>query len=155
MDRGDILLLLLILWSIVPDATTISVSTQRPNCNQTVSTLSSLREITASVNDSETMRLTDYVICVNLRPGNTTEQIGYSSTVIDSVSVIITGTTGSVVKCETPPSGRLPLSDYTQFPLMFTNSSLVIIEGVQFEGCMRPLKFKWVTRVEFVSSSFR
>ena len=124
---------------------------ERPPCNQTLSSLSSLREAALDLSS----HLTDsvYVICVNLEAGNTPEGVGYSPVSIDSISVIITGNPGSVIKCCNDQ--QLPLSDYTQFPLIFTNSSLVIMEGIQFEGCMRPLKFKWVTRIEIISSTFR
>ena len=96
---------------------------------------------------------TDYVICVNLPAGNVTEDVDYSTASIDFINVIITGSSGSVIKCRNEQ--QLSLNDYTQFPLVFTNSSLVIIEGVHFEECMRPLKFNWVTRIEIVSSTFR
>ena len=96
------------------------------------------------------------MVCVNLQPGN--EYIDYSPISVDFASVIITGSaSGSVVRCRDVPStsGELGLDNYTQSPLIFTNSSLVIIEGLQFEGCQRPLQFNQVVRVEFISSSFR
>ena len=121
---------------------------ERPPCNQTLPSLSSLQETVNNLGRQST----DYVICVNLPAGNVTENIDYSRMTIDSISVIITGNSGSVIKCRNEQ--QLPLSDYTQFPLIFTNSSLVIIEGVHFEGCMRPLKLKWITRIEIISSNF-
>ena len=117
----------------------------RPPCNQTLPSLSSLRETANSLGRQST----DYVICVNL---NVSENVDYSPMVFDSISVIITGSSGSIIKCRNEQ--QLPLSDYTKFPLIFTNSSLVVIEGVHFEGCMRPLKLKWITRVEIISSNF-
>ena len=138
-----------IFWSNVLGTSFSSPLAERPPCNQTLPSLSSLREIANSLGRPST----DYVICVILQSGNVSEDIDYSPVGIDSISVIITGSTGSIIKCR--DHDQLPLSDYTQFPLIFTNSSLVIIEGVQFEGCMRPLRFKWVTRVEVISSSFR
>jgi hypothetical protein len=124
---------------------------ERPPCNETLPSLSSLRETVNNLNRQSTDP--DYVICVNIQEQNMSEGIGYSSMSIDSVSVILTGSSGSVIKCRN--EWQLPLSNYTQFPLIFTNSSLVIIEGVQFEGCMRPLKFNWITRIEIISSMFR
>ena len=121
---------------------------ERPPCNQTLPSLSSLQETVNNLGRQST----DYVICVNLPAGNVTENIDYSRMTIDSISVIITGNSGSVIKCRNEQ--QLPLSDYTQFPLIFTNSSLVIIEGVHFEGCMRPLKLKWIARIEIISSNF-
>ena len=142
-------LLRFILWSSELGSSYSSPLTlvERPPCNQTLSSLSSLLQ---TINDLD--RLSYYVICVNLQAGNVSEDIDYSPVSIDSISVIITGSSGSVIKCHNEQ--QLPLSDYTQFPLTFTNSSLVVIQGVQFEGCMRPLKFKWVTRIEIISSTF-
>lgn len=125
---------------------------ERPPCNRTLPSLSSLRETVINLNRQSTD--SDYVICVNLQAQNISESIDYSPMSIDSMSVIITGSSqGSVIKCCNEQ--QLPLSNYTQFPIIFTNSSLVIIEEVEFEGCMRPLKFKWVTRIEIISSTFR
>ena len=136
-----------ILWSCLLGCSFSSplALAERPPCNQILPSLSSLQEA------SSDRQSTDYVICVNLQAG--TEDIDYSPVSIDSISVIITGSSGSVIKCRNEQ--QLPLSDYTQFPLIFTNSSLVIIQGVRFEGCMRPLKFKWVTRIEIILSTFR
>lgn len=143
--------LLLSSWTCVYSIPEFSTLSERPSCNQTLSSLQELREATRN----EVTQSTDYVLCVDLtRTSATLEYLGYFTTEIEYVSVIITGNS-SVVKCETPPSEELPLSDYTKFPLVFTNSSLVIIESVRFEGCMRPIQFKWVTRVELISSSFR
>ena len=140
-----------ILWSSELGSTFSSplALAERPPCNQTLPSLSSLQETVNNLGRQST----DYVICVNLPAGNVTENIDYSHMAINSISVIITGSSGSVVKCRNEQ--QLPLNDYTQFPLIFINSSLVIIEGVHFEGCMRPLKFNWVTRIEIISSSFR
>ena len=139
-------LLRFILWSsqLGCSFSSLPILAERPPCNQTLTSLSSLQEASLG-------RLsTDFVICMNLQPG--AEEIDYSSVSIDSISVIITGSSGSVIKCRNEQ--QLPLSDYTQFLLIFTNSSLVIIQGVQFEGCMRPLKFKWITKIEIISSNF-
>ena len=135
---------------------------ERPSCN---STFTSFQDLQAAINQTETSHGADYVLCVNLQPGSV-EYIGYSSTAFDSVSLIITGSSqgaGSyisyaapVVKCREPKdysvSGELSLNEY---PLVVTNSSLVIIEGVQFEDCMRPLQFNQIRRVELRQSIFR
>ena len=140
---------LLTCWTCIHTISGKLESTRRPPCDQTLTNLRELQE--ASLNPAT--QSTDYVLCVNLSAAS--QQISYSAAEILYASVIISGNS-SVVRCEAPlNTEQLPLSDYTQFPLTFTNSSLVIIEGVQFEGCMRPLKFKWVTRLELTSSSFR
>ena len=151
--RGGVLLLHLFNFMIWSSKLGDSFSSpfialaERPPCNQTLPSLSSLQEASLG------RQSTDYVICINIA-GNMSEDIGYSAESIDSISVIITGSPGSVIRCRNQLQ-QLPLSNYTQFPLIFTNSSLVIIEGVHFEGCMRPLRFKWVTRIEIISSTFR
>lgn len=122
--------------------------TDRPQCNQTISNLKDIHETSEDV----ITRSADYVLCVDLEP-TALQNISYVTTDVLYASVIISGN-GSVVKCEAP-SAELPLNDYTRFPLAFSNSSLVVIEGVRFQGCLRPLQFKWVTRVELISSSFR
>ena len=123
----------------------------RPPCNDTLSSLRDLQD--ASLNPGA--QSTDYVICVDLTSSNSaaTDLLRYVSTEIKYASVIISGNK-SLVNCEVL-SRDLPLDDYSQFPLIFSNSSLVVIEDVHFEGCMRPLKFNWVTRVEIISSTLR
>ena len=124
-----------------------SVRIERPQCNQTLAALSSLREGV----DYEGGLTTNYVLCVNLQPG--AEYLDYSPIGINTVSVIITGNTGAVVKCS--EASQLAMNDSTESPLVFNNSGLVVIERVQFEGCQRPLRFDWVDRVELISSRFR
>ena len=137
---------------------------ERPSCN---STFTSFQDLQAAINRTETSHgaSADYVLCVNLQPGSV-EYIGYSSTAVDSVSLIITGFSqgaasyisdgAPVVKCREPKddsvSGELSLNEY---PLVVTNSSLVVIDGVQFEDCMRPLQFNQIQRVELRQSIFR
>ena len=146
-----ILVLSTCYWTCIYSTSGLLESARRPPCNQTLTTLQQLQKITLN----PATQSTDYVLCVNLMQSAPLQQISYSAAEILYASVIISGNS-SVVRCEAPLSTeQLPLSDYTRFPLVFTNSSLVVIEGVQFEGCMRPLKFNWVTRVELTSSSFR
>ena len=116
---------------------------ERPPCNRTVTSLRALREVTYD-GDTESI---EYVMCVTLPQGKT-EVMNYTIDEIKYTSVIISGN-NSVVICEVPPSGE------SQFPLVFTNSSLVVLEGVHFAGCVRPLRFKWLTRIEIVQSNFR
>ena len=122
--------------------------TDRPQCNQTLANLEDIHEASQDV----ITRSADYVLCVDLEP-TVPHYISYVTTDVEYASVIISGN-GSVVKCEAS-STELPLNDYTKFPLAFSNSSMVVIEGVRFQGCLRPLQFKWVARVELISSSFR
>ena len=116
---------------------------ERPPCNQTVASLRALREIAREGGKASSM---EYTLCVTLPQGEV-EAMNYSIEEIRYTSVIISGN-DSVVNCDTSPSGE------PQYPLFFTNSSLVVIEGVHFEGCTRPLRFKWVTRIEIFQSEF-
>ncbi len=148
----NFVLFLSICWTCLYNTSGLLESARRPPCNQTLTTLQQLQEV--SLNPAT--QSTDYVLCVNLMQSVTSQQISYSAAEILYASVIISGNNSSIVRCMTPLSTeQLPLNNYTQFPLIFTNSSLVVIEGVQFEGCMRPLRFNWITRVELTSSSFR
>ena len=119
----------------------------RPRCNRTLQTLSSLGQSVEYVGG-------DSVICVNLQPGTEYLSYTYRPIGVDAVSVIITGSTGTVVKCNETRQ-FIALNDSKIFPMIFSNASLVVIERVQFEGCQRPLRFNWVTRVEIISSNFR
>ena len=120
---------------------------ERPLCNQTVVGLRALREI-AGNGDTESV---ENVLCVTLPQGEI-EAINYTIPEIKYTSVMISGN-GSVVKCESPP-GEADLEPQSQYPLFFTSSNLVVLEGVHFEGCTRPLRFKWVTRIEIIQSNF-
>ena len=143
--RFRVALLLLFLWKYT------SCQTDGPSCqcDEVLASLRELRGATFSTTSAECGR----VLCVNLTQG--TEYIAeYSANEINNVSVIISGN-DSVVQCMPPDDGELPLSDYTRFPLIFSNSSFVVIEGVHFKGCVRPIRFEHVTRLEFVTSSFR
>lgn len=142
---------LLSVWTCICGVSGLLEFSQRPQCNQTVTSLQELQE--AALDDDHSTRSTDFVLCVDLRSHSAPQNVSYVKTSIDYATVIISGN-NSVVKCETSRSD-LPLSDYTRFPLIFSNSSLVVVEGVRFEGCMRPIQFKWVNRVELISSSFR
>lgn len=144
--RFRVALLLLFLWKYTSCQTDGGPSCQ---CDEVLANLRELREATFSTTSAECGR----VLCVNLTQG--TEYIAeYSANEINNVSVIISGN-DSVVQCMPPDDGELPLSDYTRFPLIFSNSSFVVIEGVHFKGCVRPIRFEYVTRLEFVMSSFR
>lgn len=139
----------------------------RPPCNTTLTTFREL-QLQEAVTLNRTLpwqKYADsdstYVVCVNLQPG-TVENVGYSSVAIESVSLIITGSRSAsnssqgalaLVTCETQPASND--SDPIGYPLSVSNSSLVVIEGVEFEGCIRPLQLNQVTRVEFIACKFR
>ena len=146
---------LLIAWSSLLITTlrlcsADSVLKERPSCNLTLPTLSSLRDYLTPSDEAERAA----IICVDLRPVD--EFIDYSSEGISAAGIVITGSANgsSVVRCRaTTP--ELSLDNYKTFPMVFTNTSLVVVERVRFEDCQRPLHFIGVTRVEFISSNFR
>lgn len=59
----------------------------------------------------------------------------------------------STVTCD--PSARLTIRNYSAFPLIFQQSSFVVIERLNFRGCLRPLRFSEVLSVQLVEVSFR
>ena len=150
----EVHLFFLIAWSSLLSTCTLCLDpevAERPRCNLTLSSLTSLRNLfnnSAGQTANETA-----VICVDLLPVE--EYLNYTSDDISAAAVIITGSTDgtSVVRCHQDP--ELGLNEYSVFPLIFTNTGLVVVERVLFEGCQRPLHFIEVTRVEVVSSTFR
>lgn len=137
----------------------------RPPCNTTLTTFRELQEAVTLNRTLTWQKYADsdstYVVCVNLQP-STVEYVGYSSVAIESVSLIITGSRSAsnssqgalaLVTCETQPASND--SDPIGYPLSVSNSSLVVIEGVEFEGCIRPLQLNQITRVEFIACKFR
>lgn len=91
-------------------------------------------------------------MCVQMPPG--TSYLHYSSSPI-TFNFVMTGN-GSVVRCDPAVSeSTLPRNNYSSFPLLFENSSLVRIENIQFEDCLRPLRFVGVMKIELVNTNFR
>ena len=134
---------------------------ERPPCNASFPTL---KDLQAVINRNEThpqIADSENVLCVNLQPGSV-EYIDYSLLDIESMSLVITAESAGngstrrapVIMCEPRSANSSDLSP-SDYPLTVTNSSLVVIEGVHFVGCMRPLQLNQVTRVEIVSSQFR
>lgn len=95
----------------------------------------------------------DSTVCVNLQP-NSSETLSYTDTPLH-FSVVVIGS-DSNVKCEESPMNIDvdDLSKYTHFPLHFHNASYVMIAGIHFHDCKRPLQFEWVESIVISSSSF-
>lgn len=96
------------------------------------------------------------VVCVELW-SNFTEYLNYFSNNI-AFSVILRSNAPEKVRISCVDVGdnfSLLLNESTRFLLSFTNSSLVVIENVFFERCMRPIKLKWVEKIEMVDTLFR
>ena len=126
---------------------TTAVGKQEWTCSRNISTL---QEIQAAQIDIETP--TDFTMCVKMSPGN--HYINYTRTAI-TYNVIPIGSKSTVWCDPFENSSTLPLRDYIRFPFIFTNSSLVRITNIHFEGCMRPLQFKEVISFQLVNASFR
>ena len=130
----------------------VSVDQHRPNdCSSsspTPFTCSHLQQALAAVNTSELSDLADPV-CVSLTTGP--HSLTFTDTQIEySVHIIGSPDGETVVHC-------LPREDYTtdEFPLHFGASTRVIIEGVDFTGCARPLLFNGTDNVTIEDSHFR
>lgn len=138
-------------------------------CNRTVATLREILELAEINNDVSSFPGTvqylsnDDVVCVSLQSEfKITEYLNYTSTripfsvVINASSPVRRATVSCWNEFDTEsPQNELPLTNYAVFPLVFSNSSLVSIENVDFVDCLRPFQFKWIKTVELVDSTFR
>ena len=139
--------LVLLFWLILNFVLASTDQREEPPCGIILTSLRELRNLGGAVFET---------VCVNLPRGHR-EVIGVSREPIEGVDVIIAGT-DSVVECRGgSASGEQTANggDYSEFPLIFSSSNLVVIRGVLFKGCVRPLRFKWVTRIELTLSDFR
>ena len=89
-------------------------------------------------------------VCAELKAG--VEYIDYSETLVTSHTVQIVGH-NSTIRCN--ESIALPVSDYYNFPLIFTNLMSVKIRNVTFENCVRALQLQQVKVVELINCVFR
>ena len=161
MALNLLLLFLFILLSHEADSQP-SPTRQSYICNRTVATLREMLEL-AEINNEASIPGTvqylskDDVVCVSLQSEYTiTEYLNYTATRIP-FSVVISASSPvmrATVSCRNKEL-QLPLRNYTVFPLVFSNSSLVSIENVDFIDCMRPVQLKWIKKVELVDSTFR
>lgn len=85
---------------------------------------------------------TEHVVRVNMQP-HTVVYIGYSFLVIESVGQCIDNDSNTVpvVMCEPQFNGNLTEGDYISPSLSLTLVYIVAIEGVHYEGCLRPPQF--------------
>lgn len=86
------------------------------------------------------------VVCANLS-SHGTETVSYRDTPL-SFSAVIRGENSTVI-CDN--SGVDLGKSFAHFPLRFYDVDMVVLQGVTFEGCMRPLQFD---RVKTVVVSF-
>lgn len=111
-----------------------------PTCSTTVHSLQDIYQATA---DS---------VCVELQPG--IHYVNYTDTEINNVSVVLIGNEATI-RCDPAESEiTLPLTNYTRFPLTFSNADYVRIENVHFQYCLRPVKFESVSNVTLVNTTF-
>ena len=137
---------LVVVWSLTfLTAVESCQDIEQVNCNDSILTISSLYDREFAANST---------VCVNLQP-NSTETLGYTDTALN-FSVVVRGNSSNSVTCEENPTNTDvdDLSSYTHFPLRFHNASFVIITGVHFNGCKRPLQFQWVQSIVISSSNF-
>ena len=86
------------------------------------------------------------IVCVNMTTNS--EELLFSTENVLNFSVVIQGN-NSTVTCDNT------VSNSSYFPLHFSNSSLVMINELIFEGCTQPLYFKFVQMLKISSSMFR
>ena len=93
-------------------------------------------------------------VCIDLTPGE--HVLGYSQRVIDRDVVISGGGPQEVtiVYCSASEGNRFE-SGYDEFPLRFGNESRVMVRGIRFEKCARPLLFNETRNVTLEDCSFR
>ena len=90
-------------------------------------------------------------VCVNMNGSHQNLTYMTSSTAITYDVVVVKGN-HSTVTCDPIIINN---TNYSVFPLIFLNSSSVVIESVHFRGCLRPLQFLAVHNVRLVDVSFR
>ena len=104
------------------------------------------------VNGSLHVQAGNETLCIHLSPGE--HVLGYSQRVIVYDAVVSGGGPQEVtIKCT--GGGRLSESSYVDFPLRFGNGSRVIVRGVGFAGCDRPLLFYETWNVTLEDCTFR
>ena len=114
---------------------------------------STFTDLGAALNSSE-FQSSNNTVCIDLTPGE--HVLEYSRRVIGRDVVISGGGPQEViVVCHNASEENLSESGYDQFPLRFGNESRVMVRGVRFEGCARPLLFYEAQNVTLEDCSFR
>ncbi len=139
--------LLCAAWLLVIKAASQTPPTKY-DCSQNVSSLSEMLQV-----DPQDQIMSKFVICVEL--DSMEEVLQYSNMIVPFSVVIRPAVAGerSTVTCNN--SVELPLTNYQVFPLIFNTSEFVMIENIDFVGCMRPVQILWVKEVTLIGTTFR
>lgn len=115
-------------------------------CNENVSSLDKMLKMASQSNQTE-------IVCVELE--SPVQILNYSNIVIPFSVVLKPAPTVErcTVTCDNNVS--LPPTNYNQFPLIFNMSDFVVIENIDFIGCVRPIQIFWVRNVTLIDTTFR
>lgn len=92
------------------------------------------------------------LVCANLEP-HSTETVSYRDTPL-IFSAVIRGNNSTAV-CDNSDVDLGTGTSYSHSPLRFYNVSQVVIEGLSFEQCTRPLQFEEVKTVVISFTNLR
>lgn len=91
-------------------------------------------------------------VCVSLTAGE--HPLTYTDMQIEySVHIMGSGDGETVLQCS--PSETFNEDKYEEFPLRFGGNTSILVEGVSFGGCGRPLLFNGTANVTIQDSHFR
>ena len=127
-----------------------SLPTITDSCNQTVSSVTEMLQMASRRPDLAP----DFVLCVELN-STVEEVLQYSDTAVQFSVVLRPAVRVKRGRFICNNNVELPLSNYTQFPLIFNSSELVFIENIDFIGCMRPVQILWVKNTTMFNVTFR
>ena len=119
-------------------------------CNKTVN---SMKQMLDMASQSFQSIGPDYRLCVEL--SDKEEKLEYSNMTVPFSVLIRPGARFDrcTLTCET--DFDLPLSNYEWFPLIINGSDFVVIENIDFVGCIRPVQLMWIKNVQLLSTTFR
>ena len=124
-------------------------SQQEAICSETVNSMKKMLDMASK----STLAIgPDYVLCVELSEKE--EKLVYSNlTVPFSVFIRPKGELDrGTLTCE---EEDLPFSNYEEFPLIFKESEFVMIENINFVGCIRPVQMMWIRSIQLINTTFR
>ena len=140
------------LWLLFVVKVTTSQQEVEPisYCNETVNSMKKMLDMASQSFQSIGP---NYGLCVEL--SDKEENLEYSNMTVP-FSVFIRPGAGfdrCTLTCER--DFDLPLSNYEWFPLIIKGSDFVVIENIDFVGCIRPVQLMWIKNVQLLNTTFR
>ena len=132
----------------------IKVTTSQPEvelisyCNETVNSMEKMLDMASQTTQSIGP---NYMLCVEL---SGSEELEYSNMTVP-FSMVIRPEAGLGRRTLTCERENLPLSNYKEFPLIIEGSDFVVIENIDFVGCIRPVQLMWIGNVQIINTTFR